>query len=220
MREQKDIIVVFNEKAASVLSDIEKKYNLEENEEETLRVLEGHGLFRMNIIVKFTRDFATGKISAKEFAESLYKGLGVSKQTIVDVARDIRYTLIPLLEKVPEDKLQEYNRKKSKTERKSKNEEGKTEEKKREEFRRTKEELLKKIGAEIIAPEPQPEKTPPMPYVKKIPITSVEENAENMGQMGQNTITQQKESILAKGAVKKREEPQNKTSDSYREPVE
>lgn len=135
----------------------------------------------------------------KDISDMLKHELKIHQATADKLAHDIKNTIVPLVDITPAIE-----------------EAAPPEEK--EEFEKAKEELFKKIRANQGIPEPV--ENPPMPYVKKIPITSVEENAENMDEMGQNTITRQKESILAKGAVEKKEEPQNKVADNYREPVE
>lgn len=109
MTEQKNIIVVFTKKTDSILSDIEKKYNLEESDEEAVKKMEEDKPFRTNIIVELARNFVMGIISEKELTISLQKELNVFQQTAEKISKNIINDLVPSLKKIPEDQLNKYS---------------------------------------------------------------------------------------------------------------
>ncbi len=178
MTEKINIIVIFSAEADNVLADLIKKYNLQEGEDAAFDDTEKDIDPKEIILINLIEGFVLEKISNTEFLEALHKGLGTSKETTKNIALDIVHNLIPLLEKVPEDKLEEYNRKKSEPERKKMAQEEKTESKK-EDFQ---EELLNKIRASAPIQEQELKEEPPAPGVKKVDITDVEKNAEKIKQ--------------------------------------
>jgi|SRR3989344_68237 len=117
MIKQKNIIVIFNERAELSFSSIIKRYNLEENEEDDLKKLMEGKLSTLVIIKKIIRAFVGEIITKKDFDDSLQKVLHRDEQIVKIISKDIMENLVPLLDKVSEDKLQEYNRKKRLTER-------------------------------------------------------------------------------------------------------
>jgi len=105
MDEQKKIVVAFPPKADSAVSELVKKNNLQESQNEiTEKVIKGQ-LTKINVIYKLTRDLVSGKIIEANFVASLQKDLAIAAQTAKDLAKDIATNVVPLLEKVPEDQL-------------------------------------------------------------------------------------------------------------------
>jgi len=205
MAEQKNIIVSFNEKAITVLGNIESKYSLEENLEEAVKALRENKPFKINILVNLTRNLMVEKISNTGFLDALQKELKISKETTKNLALDIMDNLVPLLEKIPEDQLEEYNRKKSEVERK--NEETETP---KDEKEKLKEDLLEKLREHQNMPkEPEPEEPPPVPQVKKVTVEDVDKNAQKIQHI------QQKEKPAT--PVEKVEQA---PPDPYKEPIE
>jgi|SRR3989344_648387 len=212
MSEQQKILVVFPEKADLEFSEIIKKYHLNEEEDSSsssIFLKDSNAVIILNLI----RYFVSEKISAKELLENLRKELGVPKETVKNIALDIFDNLIPLLEKVPENELKEYNHKKSGTERKNENQEIESEEERREAISKAKEELLRKLRANVTIEKP----IALAPTVKKTEISDVEENAEKIKTERQPILSAKPENP----AVPPPETPKPPTKpDPYKEPVE
>jgi len=108
MDEQKKILVIFTEKADLVLSDIIKKYSLQETDLETFEKYKAGKLPKIVIIDNLTRDFALKIIPEKDLISSLQKELEISQQTAEQISKEIINSLVPLLEKIPEEQLENY----------------------------------------------------------------------------------------------------------------
>ena len=109
MDEQKKILVIFTEKADIVLSDIIKRYSLQETEAEAFEKYEKEKLPKIVVLDHLTRDFVLKILSEKDLVNSLQKELEIPQQTAEKISKDIITGLIPLLEKIPEDELENYN---------------------------------------------------------------------------------------------------------------
>jgi len=109
MVEQKNIRIIFTDKADLVLSEIMKRYNLEESNEEWLKKSKEGKSSNIVIIDKITKDFAKEIISERESVESLKKELSVPQQTAEKISKDIIDNLVPLLEKLSEEELAKVN---------------------------------------------------------------------------------------------------------------
>lgn len=141
------MLIIFTQNAELLFLNLLKKYNLEENEDQSFEYLE-KGLEPREVMIKKTiRAFAGGVILEKDLIDS-FKKITKSDQDMAEkISKDIIENLIPLLDKVPEDQLSQYNLKKEqKAPRKP-----------------TKLQVEKEI-----------------PLVKKVNVTSVEENAINI----------------------------------------
>ncbi len=165
--------IFFNAKADSALLDILKKYNLEESDEESDKKFENDLDFNEVTLAYFAEDFALGKSSNAELLGDLEKKLKLNKEIIKSIALDIIDSVVPLLDWVEENELENHNQ-------------GETKEEPREqEFERAKAELMRKISKnkpaeEALSALPPNDKKESLPY-KKIPdISNVEENAEQM----------------------------------------
>jgi len=239
---QKKIRVLFPREAMSKLADILKKYALVESDEKLLKRLQKGSYSKETILITTIKDLLMEKISNHQFLDILHKELDISKEATKKLATDAGNNLIPILKKIPENQLEEYNQKrfeleegllkkqrevewkKEKAERLAQIEKKdliaqieRTDEAKKESFQIAKKELLKKIGVKANAPKPEPEAKPNLPYSKKIEIKSVEENAKQMTNEGKNITTKESAGLPQKDAVP--QEPQKKP-DAYQEPIE
>lgn len=102
MENQQKQRIIFSEKADMVLEDIIKKYNLGENDDEIIKRLSEHKPSSIVIIDEITKNFVQQNLSEKDLITALQKDLGVSQQTAKKMSEDIKNNLVPLLEKVPE----------------------------------------------------------------------------------------------------------------------
>lgn len=105
MDEQKNIRIIFTEKAYSILSGIMEKYNLEENDAQTLKKVQEKKPFNVVVLNRLTKNFVKGTISEKEFISLLQKDLDAPQQTAGKILNDIINDIIPLLKKIPEEEL-------------------------------------------------------------------------------------------------------------------
>lgn len=106
MEEQKNIRVIFTEKADSVLSGIMGKYGLEENDAQIVKKVQGKNPFNVVVLNRLTKNFAKGTISEKDFISSLQKDLDIPQQQAAEkIFKDIINNIIPLLKKIPEEEL-------------------------------------------------------------------------------------------------------------------
>lgn len=242
MPEQKNMVIPFDDKARVVLSTIIEKYKLQEDEETAFKKLAEKKSLNQTVMIKLTRDLMTEKISNKEFLDALHENFKTEKEVTKNIALDIINNLIPILEKIPEDKLQENNRTKQLKESalKQKEEaaqaekeakelkektaktasektaEQQTEEEKKEAFRKAKEELMKKIGAKKTT-EPAPTAPTSNSGAVKPTTTNVEENAKKITQERKPMVSG-KEEVVKPQAPPPPAPPKN--SDGYRESVE
>ena len=67
--------IIFTNKADLVLSDIFKKYGLNESDEKVLKNAQEKKPFNITILVRLTREFAGESISEKDLIVSLQKNL-------------------------------------------------------------------------------------------------------------------------------------------------
>lgn len=197
MTNQKDILVIFTEKADHIFADILKNYNLEESEEEFLDDIMDRKESRRTIIRDMAIAMAKKMIPEENLVELLQKHLGVPKEFIEKVVRDIKNKLLPLLLVYPEEKFDDPV------------------------FR---EEISGEVfgGEEFLDKSFEKKVLPESSYVKKIEITNVEENAEKM-QVEKKISQDEKERILKKTQEKissDKLEGEKGRSDVYREPIE
>lgn len=108
-QQKNNIRVIFTAKANSALDGIVKNFNLEETTEEFLKKTEAGKFSNEVIIDHLAKDFSIGKISEKDLINSLQKETGVPQQTAEKISKEIITNIIPFLEKVPEEKLQDPN---------------------------------------------------------------------------------------------------------------
>jgi len=213
--DKKDLVIIFTKEADTVLDEIMEKYNLQETDDKVLDDDEKN-LPKIVTIDYLVKDFVKEKISTEKFLDGLSKGLNIPPETTKLMAKDIIQDLIPLLDKVSEDGLEEYNTKKDE------------EDKKKNQGGTLAQEILRKISAKRGIPDTtakEPQENP----VKEVGISNVEENAKHMDKQSINTpqpnVSPQKEdSSPNQGQTKKvandKLEPEKKGPDTYREPIE
>ena len=185
--------VIFSKEATLSLFGILKKYDLIENDEQVVKNIQERRHPKETMLVIIIKNFVMGKISNHQFLDALHKELKISKETTKNLAIDIMENLIPVLEKIPEGELGEYNNKKALLEkenqskvRDAESEEENSEAAKQEAFAKAKEELYKKIGIGEPAVEPASAEgsgvaKEPLPAGQKNPDTQdVEKNAEGI----------------------------------------
>ena len=205
-----NIIIPLDEKSEAVLLEIIKKNNLEENDEQAFEKIKAHKPLNETVVIKLTRDLIVGRISAKEFAESLHRKLNISIEKTKMIAKDIINNLIPLLEKIPEDRLEDYNRKKKLSEVQEEIEE----KQKLPSKSSTQDIILEKIRQS--APVQIVEEQKPAIGVKKVKIKDVEENAERIKKEKKWGREKTGEEVKKSAEnIEKKEE-----SDDYREAIE
>jgi len=216
MEEQKNIRVVFTEKAESVFSDLLKNNNIKEDDEELLNEINEEQETPTVIVKNTVISIAKKILPEKSIVESLQKNLQVPENTAKKIVDDIKNKLLPLLLVYPDEKFndpnfrEEISKKVFESEEKvPKNQKGNFQE-----------ELLEKVkaGQGVSKLEPVKQETPVL-YVKEVPITDVDKNAENMRKQGENSITEDRD-ILPKKNTNQEPHPQNKKQDTYREPIE
>jgi len=85
------------EETDPVISEILKKYNLEETVEE---VFKKRKISNKAVLIQFTKKFVSDKLPDKELSSLLQKGLNVAKESAERMTQDIKIRLIPLAKKV------------------------------------------------------------------------------------------------------------------------
>ena len=92
MVNQNKMRIIFSQKADLALSEIIKKYNLDQ--------------YAAAVKIDFiSKSFTIEKISEKDMPNFVQKELGVSSQIAQEISKEILTTIIPFLEKIPEEKF-------------------------------------------------------------------------------------------------------------------
>lgn len=107
MNEKNKMVIVFSEKAHSAFSDIEKKYNLEESDKEAIEAIKKDRVFKINIVIKLSREFITKKITELQFIESLQKDLNIDKTTAQNIIKDVITNITPNTKKLTKEELKQ-----------------------------------------------------------------------------------------------------------------
>ncbi len=105
MDEQKKIRVLFTDKAELIFSEIIKKYNLQERDEELYKKYAEGKEGQVKIIRDAVKTIAKKIIPDEKLAELLEKHLRVSRDIINKMIQDIKSNLLPLLLMFPEEKF-------------------------------------------------------------------------------------------------------------------
>ncbi len=105
MDEQNNLRVIFTKKADAVLAGIMNKYNLEENDEQTSKKVLEKKPFNVTTLNHLAKKFVRENMSKIDLSNSLQKEIELPQQTADKVSDEIITTLIPLLEKAPEEKF-------------------------------------------------------------------------------------------------------------------
>lgn len=85
------------EETDPVISEILKKYNLEETVEE---VFKKRKISNRAVLIQSTRKFVSDKLPDKELSSLLQKGLNITKESAEKMTQDIKIKIIPLAKKV------------------------------------------------------------------------------------------------------------------------
>ena len=107
MAEQK-IRALFTEKSDLAISDIVKNFRLEESYEELMKKEEQDKNTNELAISLLAKEFTQGNISEANLILSLQKDIEISKETAEKISKEIINKVVPLLEKVPEEKLHNF----------------------------------------------------------------------------------------------------------------
>jgi hypothetical protein len=96
---KEDLLVIFTDESNSKLFELEKKYNLQANNNEWT---ENEGA-----IVRGVKDFKLEKISKNDFVKYLEKNLKTHKEDAKKITEDVIDELVPLLEVITEEERQQ-----------------------------------------------------------------------------------------------------------------
>ncbi len=88
------IRVILSDEAEKVLESILKKFNLEEKNVATDRLI---------------KNFVRGQLSENDFSASLEKDLSISKSVSEELSRELKNKLAPMLEKIPEENFKNFD---------------------------------------------------------------------------------------------------------------
>ena len=106
MDAKNNTIIFFSEKANAALSEIEKKYSLEESDEEWMEKLKNKKMFNINIIADLAKKFFGTEISKEQFISSLQKDVNVNEETSIKIFADVEARVIPYTKKISEENIQ------------------------------------------------------------------------------------------------------------------
>jgi len=105
--DQQNIRVIFTAKANSALEDLINNFKLQETPEDYVEKNKQNKPSNIVVMDRLARDFAVNEISETNLVASLQKELGVSQQTAEKISEEVISKIIPFLEKVPEEKLED-----------------------------------------------------------------------------------------------------------------
>ncbi|MEK7664118.1 MAG: hypothetical protein AAB340_01570 [Patescibacteria group bacterium] len=104
----KNLTIPLNEEAISILDEIEKKYHLEESDDELIEIIDKDKPIRTVILTNLAIDLVLEKISNHEFLDGLQKNLGLSKDQTKSLALDVVNKLLPLLKPFTDEEIRRY----------------------------------------------------------------------------------------------------------------
>lgn len=102
-----NIRIIITEAAEVALSNLEKKFNLVETDEELIKRNSAGQYSKMVFISILAKDFAKKLVLEKDMPALIQKDLGVTPQIANDITKEIITKVVPLLEKFSEDKIKE-----------------------------------------------------------------------------------------------------------------
>ena len=105
MEQNNNIVIIFSKKAETALFDIEKKYNLDESEQEWIKKIKIGQPSNIKILVDLIRKLSGKEISEKDFVNSLRKDLKMSEQTALNVLTDTNKDILSFLRKIPYENI-------------------------------------------------------------------------------------------------------------------
>jgi hypothetical protein len=92
--------LIFSENADQILSDILKKYKLDETDDEVFKKLESDQPLFGEIVTDVTRNLFSGSIKEPQLSSLLKDKLNISKESAEALALDIKGQLLPLVKEV------------------------------------------------------------------------------------------------------------------------
>ena len=105
--DNKNIRVIFTDKADLVLEEMVNKFNLENTEESAKRIIEGKTT-KPVALSRIISDFKKGSTTEKDLLDLLQKNLEISLSTSQELSKEIN-KILPLLETFPEEKFADPN---------------------------------------------------------------------------------------------------------------
>ena len=105
MAEQKNLRVIFTDKADLILVEILKKYGLHENQEVVFNKLKKDKLPNEIKMQRMVEYFGKNIITQKEFNEALAKVFNINSSLAQTISNDVVKNLVPKLEIHPEEKF-------------------------------------------------------------------------------------------------------------------
>ena len=97
MAQDNNIVVAFSKEADAALADIEKKYNLEESDEEAIKTINSGGTLRISILAELIKKLASKEISQEVFISSVQKNLNKDQEATKRIFSDVSQNIIPFL---------------------------------------------------------------------------------------------------------------------------
>lgn len=99
--------MVFLGDTLPIISEILKKYELEDTDEDILgKIEQGKPCLLGGIIFDIVIEVVQGKISKKDLVSSLQKYLDIPKEKAKNIAKDIEERLLVLVKKAPKEKTE------------------------------------------------------------------------------------------------------------------
>ncbi len=98
--------IIFSENTSPIISELLKKYQLQETPEELFKKLTKGGIPKGGIILDIVIETAEGKILKKDLTSALQKRLEISEEKAKKLAEDIEEKLLVLVKKVPKEEIE------------------------------------------------------------------------------------------------------------------
>ncbi len=106
MDKKNETIIAFSEKAEAALIDIEKKYNLEESDEEWTKKLKENKPFNRFILANLCRKLFSEKLSEENFINSLKRDLKIDNNVAKKIFQESQENIVPFLIGTSEDEIE------------------------------------------------------------------------------------------------------------------
>ena len=106
MEQKNNMVIAFTKDAESALLDIEKKYSLEDGDEEALKKFKENKPSKINVVANLIREFVKKNLSEQGFISALQKDLKINKETGGKILKDAANSIIPFLIKTSEEEIE------------------------------------------------------------------------------------------------------------------
>ena len=106
MIQKNNVVIAFSGKAEAALLELEKKYNLEENDEEAIKRFTINKPFKINILANLIREFTKNNISENLFVSSIQKDLSITNEIAKNIFKDVSNNIVPFLVKTSEEEIE------------------------------------------------------------------------------------------------------------------